>query len=107
VEALKFAGDRPWDALLLDIGMPDLDGYAVARKLRDRPEGRRLFLVALTGYGQRQDVESALAAGFDTHLTKPASFEALRTALDQAAERKQSPGSPGPSERASGLVGPG
>jgi signal transduction histidine kinase/DNA-binding response OmpR family regulator len=59
------------DVTLLDIGLPGMDGYAVARALRCRPGGDRLLLVAVTGYGQESDQRRALDAGFDQHLVKP------------------------------------
>jgi CheY-like chemotaxis protein len=58
-------------AVLLDIGMPDLSGYDVARRIRQEAWGRHAFLVALTGWGQAHDKAAARAAGFDEHLTKP------------------------------------
>jgi CheY-like chemotaxis protein len=60
------------DVVILDIGMPDIDGYEVARLARREPWGKHAYLVALTGWGQSDDKESARAAGFDRHLTKPA-----------------------------------
>ncbi|KFI08900.1 ATP-binding protein [Massilia sp. BSC265] len=71
---------QPPDVAILDIGLPDMDGYALAAILRAREPGLRL--VALTGYGQRADVAQALGAGFDLHLTKPATLEDLQRALD-------------------------
>ena len=68
---------RP-DVVLCDIGLPGaMDGYAVARALRALPEAADALLVALTGFGLEEDRRRALAAGFDTHLTKPADPEAL------------------------------
>jgi PAS domain S-box-containing protein len=61
---------RP-EVALLDIGMPDVDGYGVARALRTEPWGRQLRIVALTGWGQDGDKQLAAEAGFDAHLTKP------------------------------------
>lgn len=61
---------RPQVAIL-DIGMPELDGYAVARALRQEPWGGGILLIALTGRGQEEDKRQAAAAGFDLHLTKP------------------------------------
>ncbi|MEO7853613.1 MAG: response regulator [Rubrivivax sp.] len=58
-------------ACFLDIGLPDMDGYEIARWLRDAEEGKDLFLVATTGWGQPVHKCRALAAGFDIHLTKP------------------------------------
>jgi len=59
------------DLALVDIGLPGLDGYEVARRLRRHPIGRRLRLVALTGYGLPEDRQRAMEAGFDRHLVKP------------------------------------
>ncbi len=78
---------RP-DAVLLDIGMPGLDGYGVCRRLRDTDPDRRLHLVALTGFGQAHDRARAMAAGFDTHLTKPADLAALHVALAPVVRRE-------------------
>jgi PAS domain S-box-containing protein len=61
---------RP-EVALIDIGLPDVDGYALARMARQTPEAKATYLVALTGYGQAEDRRKALAAGFDTHMTKP------------------------------------
>ena len=61
---------RP-DVVLMDIGMPGMDGYEVARRLRADPATRDLMLVALTGWGQARDKDRALAVGFDRHFTKP------------------------------------
>jgi CheY-like chemotaxis protein len=58
------------DIVLIDIGLPNLDGYEVARRIRAR-RGARPILVAITGYGQADDRRRALEAGFDAHLTKP------------------------------------
>jgi CheY-like chemotaxis protein len=62
--------NRP-DAAILDIGMPDLNGYEVARRIREEEWGRNLFLLAITGWGHPDDVARAKAAGFNEHLTKP------------------------------------
>jgi PAS domain S-box-containing protein len=67
---------RP-DTALLDIGMPQLDGYEVAQALRQEPWGARITLIALTGWGQEDDRQRAIAAGFDRHLTKPVDPDAL------------------------------
>jgi CheY-like chemotaxis protein len=66
----RFDEFRP-EFALLDIGMPKLDGYEVARRLRQRAGERRLTLVAATGWGQESDKARAVAAGFDAHFTKP------------------------------------
>ncbi|RPH56941.1 response regulator [bacterium] len=69
--ALKTASSFHPEVVLLDIGLPGLDGYQVASRLRQRRRAARVLLVALTGYGQEEDQLRALEAGFDHHLTKP------------------------------------
>jgi PAS domain S-box-containing protein len=69
------------DVVLLDIGLPGLDGYAVARALRASAHASGALLVALTGYGQVEDRERAFAAGFDEHLLKPVEPEMLRAVM--------------------------
>jgi CheY-like chemotaxis protein len=71
---------RP-DVVLLDIGMPGIDGYETCRRIRDERAGQDAFIVAITGWGQDQDKERAVAAGFDAHLTKPAEPCALQRLL--------------------------
>jgi PAS domain S-box-containing protein len=71
---------RP-EIALIDLGLPGVDGYALARMARARPETRGIRLVALTGYGQAEDQRRALAAGFDLHVTKPVDPAALRDLL--------------------------
>lgn len=71
---------RP-DVILLDIGLPEIDGYEVARRLRATPGLERLRLVALTGYGQPEDRARTHAAGFDDHLVKPVELPALERAI--------------------------
>ena len=74
------AGFKP-DVGLLDIGMAGMDGYELARRLRGDRQLRRLFLVAITGWGQEEDRRRALSAGFDAHLTKPADPDAIAALL--------------------------
>jgi CheY-like chemotaxis protein len=69
------------DVVLLDIGLPGMDGYEVARRLRARPGFERVRLVALTGYGQAEDRERTRSAGFDGHLVKPVDFSLLEQVL--------------------------
>ena len=66
------------DAVLLDIGMPEMDGYEVARHIRATPHHADALLIALTGWGQDQDVRQSQAAGFDHHMVKPPDIERLR-----------------------------
>jgi signal transduction histidine kinase len=65
----------------LDIGLPIMDGYELARQLRRHPDTLTTYLVALTGYGQKGDIEDALKAGFDAHFVKPISLERLEALL--------------------------
>jgi signal transduction histidine kinase/ActR/RegA family two-component response regulator len=74
---------RP-DAVFLDIGMPGMDGYEVAQRLRAAEGGDRLLLVAVTGYGQDEDRQRAREAGFDYHLVKPVDPEHLQALLELA-----------------------
>ncbi len=79
--ALELACQDPPRVLLLDIGLPDIDGYQLARSLRGLPQTARAVLIALTGYGQPEDRERARAAGFDHHLTKPVDADQLARLL--------------------------
>jgi signal transduction histidine kinase/FixJ family two-component response regulator len=74
------------DIALIDIGLPQMDGYEVARALRLQQS--RSFLIALTGYGQSEDVRRAREAGFDAHLIKPADMEKVREAIAGAVPRE-------------------
>ena len=78
------ASERP-AMVFLDIGMPQMDGYEVARRMRQHDGGRAIRLVALTGWGQEKDRRRSAAAGFDHHLTKPPDAEELRELLVSAA----------------------
>jgi len=77
VEALSIADEFRPDIVLLDLGMPNLDGYAAARELRSLPWAQKVALVALSGWGQAEDVRRALEAGFDAHMVKPLDVQAL------------------------------
>ena len=70
-EALEVIAATAPDVALVDIGLPDLDGCEVARRVRNRADGRRLQLVALTGHAEEEDRRMALDAGFDAFLVKP------------------------------------
>ncbi|GGY27052.1 hybrid sensor histidine kinase/response regulator [Pseudoduganella albidiflava] len=74
------AAFRP-DVALLDIGLPDMNGYELARRLRQAPGGTAMKLIAITGWGQQKDREQAQAAGFDHHMTKPIELGKLRDLL--------------------------
>jgi CheY-like chemotaxis protein len=75
---LKLASETHPDMVILDIGMPAMDGYQVARQLRKQPEGNKAVLIALTGWGQEQDRNRSKEAGFDYHLTKPVDPQTLK-----------------------------
>jgi signal transduction histidine kinase/CheY-like chemotaxis protein len=79
---LTLAAEFDPDCVMLDIGLPTLDGYEVARRLRDQDGDRRRMLVAITGYGQDQDVQRAFDAGFDRHLVKPVSLAVTLEIVD-------------------------
>jgi len=86
------------DLALLDIGLPDIDGYEVARRIRAMPGAQHCILIAVTGYGQPEDVAKALAAGFDHHITKPLTLSALHEALAMM-QRGRSAGTAAPTSR--------
>jgi CheY-like chemotaxis protein len=79
--ALEVLADNPFDVILVDIGLPGMDGYALAAKIRALPQSAPMRLVALTGYGQDEDRRRALAAGFDQHLVKPIDIDRLQALL--------------------------
>ena len=80
---------RP-EVVLLDIGMPGMDGYEVARRIRADASGSRTSLVALTGWGQDEHRQKAREAGFDHHLVKPAEIPALQALLGSLPQRGMS-----------------
>ena len=92
-EAKALATDHLPDACIFDIGMPETNGYELARWVREQPWGRSILLMALTGWGQREDVEAAARAGFDRHFTKPVDATAIQHYL--VANWRQAPNSAG------------
>jgi PAS domain S-box-containing protein len=84
-QALELARTFRPHAMLLDIGLPDVDGYKLARQVRATPWGRSVVLVAVTGWGQEQDRLRAVEAGFDRHLVKPISAETVDSLLRSVA----------------------
>ena len=87
VQAVAIAQEFDPHIALLDIGMPRMDGYEAARRIR-AALGRRVMLVALTGWGQEEDQRRAYAAGFDRHLTKPAEPEILESLIASAGRAR-------------------
>ncbi|MBY0495811.1 MAG: response regulator [Cyanobacteria bacterium] len=83
-QALECVDTFKPDVVLLDIGMPGMDGYEVARRIRANPAHRDISLIALTGWGQDEDRRRSVAAGFNHHLVKPADIEQLRQLLTVA-----------------------
>ncbi|HTU59597.1 MAG TPA: ATP-binding protein, partial [Polyangiales bacterium] len=80
-EALQLAGTHNFDVALLDIGLPVIDGYELARRLRSLPSFADTRLIAVTGYGQESDRARSAAAGFDEHLVKPVTMDQLSTII--------------------------
>jgi CheY-like chemotaxis protein len=81
--AITSVQTRDYHAALVDIGLPGIDGYEVARQIRKLGNSEGIVLAALTGYGQEADKQKALAAGFNEHLTKPVTLERLRAFLSR------------------------
>ncbi len=89
-EALHVAEQERPAIALLDIGMPDLSGHEVARRLRATDWGRSMILIAATGWGQEADVRHSMEAGFDAHLTKPLNVGRIRGLIEELAARRRS-----------------
>jgi CheY-like chemotaxis protein len=81
MEALDVAGTFRPDVVLLDIGMPRLNGHEACRRIREQPWGKNAILVAMTGWGQDEDKRRSQETGFDHHLVKPVDPGALRKLL--------------------------
>ena len=81
-DGLKMAREFKPDVVLCDIGLPEMDGYQVARAIRADDQLRNVQLIALTGYALPQDLAKAKEAGFDQHLAKPPSLEKLEEVLE-------------------------
>jgi DNA-binding response OmpR family regulator len=81
--ALEAAASVRPDAVVLDLGLPGLDGFEVARRLRADPTQKGVLIIALSGYGQASDRQRSEEAGVDQHLVKPVDFKALQAALDR------------------------
>ena len=82
-EALQLIEDFAPDVAVLDIGLPVMDGYELARRLREHPASKHTRLIALSGYGQASDKERSQLAGFDAHLVKPIAVQALRDVIEK------------------------
>ena len=89
LSGVRLAGELRPEVAIIDIGLPEVDGYEVARRLKTNAATRHIRLVALTGYGQQEDKQRAFEAGFDEHLTKPVDAEALDGAIGSATPRRE------------------
>jgi CheY-like chemotaxis protein len=83
--ALSLVEERRFDVAILDLGLPLIDGYELARRIRERGSCLEMRLVAVTGYGQEGDMARTRAAGFDVHLVKPVDIDAVLAALNASA----------------------
>ncbi len=83
LEAVAAAATFRPDVILLDIGLPKLNGYEAARKIREQPWGKNIVMVALTGWGQDEDRQKSKEAGFNGHLVKPVELTALMKLLEE------------------------
>jgi CheY-like chemotaxis protein len=90
--AIKIAMQYVPDVILLDIGLPGLNGYEVAKQIRKQPTLRDVVLVALTGYGQESDRQASMDAGFNHHLIKPARLAQVRQILASVVEHRRASG---------------
>jgi CheY-like chemotaxis protein len=86
-EALQKMGRSRPDILLLDIGMPKLDGFGVIRKVREDPKLANLPVLAVTAYAMRGDLEKGLDAGFDGYLSKPVNAQSLFAEMERLLSR--------------------
>ena len=87
LEAVKAVADLQPDVVLMDIGMPKLNGYDAARRIRGHASGKDTFLIALSGWGQEEDKVRSANAGFNAHITKPVDVSALNKLLADHAVR--------------------
>jgi PAS domain S-box-containing protein len=90
IDALETTATFHPDVILLDIGLPGISGYEVARRIRERIDGNKVILVALTGWGQEEDRDRSREAGFNHHMTKPVDFRLLHKLLVEAISGRQS-----------------
>lgn len=90
--ALRCAAEFRPHAVLLDIGLPGVDGYEIARELRQGGQTRQAVLIALTGYGRAEDIRQSSAAGFDRHLLKPVDAQELSALLASIAAERDADG---------------
>jgi PAS domain S-box-containing protein len=104
MEAIERAGQHAPDVILMDLGMPKLDGFDAARQIREQPWGQSMLLVATTGWGQEEDRRRTKAAGFDHHLVKPIDHAKLRELLAAAPAPVTTPPTTTPLPATCGIV---
>jgi CheY-like chemotaxis protein len=93
LQALQAAQEYAPDVVLLDIGLPGMNGYDVCRAIREQAWGKNIIMIAVTGWGQPEDRAKSKEAGFNAHLVKPVMYEALATVLStvHTPECRESP----------------
>ena len=89
ISGLRAVETNRHEIVLLDIGLPEMNGYDVARRIREQPWGERIALIALTGWGQDEDRRLAKEAGFDHHLVKPVDPQVLMPLFEKLRAKKQ------------------
>ncbi len=90
-EAVSKAHSDKLDLILMDLGLPKIDGWEDARRLKADAETRQIPIIALTGYAMEDDREKALAAGCDEYFTKPAAFKRLQEMIETLLQRTPPP----------------
>lgn len=90
LEAIEQAADYRPHVILLDLGMPKLNGYDVCRRIREQDWGSDMMIIALTGWGQAEDRQRTKEAGFDHHLVKPVDVAKLNELLESSKLRRRS-----------------
>ncbi|MFK7821221.1 MAG: chemotaxis protein CheB [Planctomycetaceae bacterium] len=89
-DAIQRICEEPPDVAIVDLGLPEIDGYEVARRLRKKFSREKLTLLAVTGYGQPEDQQAAIEAGFDQHLVKPVELDELKRVCSELVNRHKS-----------------
>ena len=95
-QALELAQTTPLDLIISDIGMPQMDGYALIGHLRELKQTARVPAIALTGFGREQDVDQALHSGFDGHLSKPVEIARLERLVAKLCRKDRAEARPAP-----------
>ena len=87
-DALGAFGTSEWDLALIDLAMPGMDGYELARRVRQNAQFNHVCLIAVTGFGQHRAREQSMAAGFDYHLVKPIAHHDLQQVIARCNGRR-------------------